>query len=97
MTVPFQSMSCRNISTSPKEKPDLICSFLMNMILLTLASAEGKQTPFTNQADNIIKLDKMILQSKKALNNIKPKRPLEPIVFQRFCLKTKVYRMNCQG
>ena len=93
--VSFQSMSCRIISTSHKEKPDLICSFLMILILLTLVSAQGKQMSFTNQAANVIKLDKMILQSNKALKDIKPKRPLEPIIFQRFCLKTKVYSMNC--
>ena len=95
LTVSFQSMSYRIIPTSHKEKPDLICSFLMILILLTLVSAQGKQMSFTNQAANVIKLDKMILQSNKALKDIKPKRPLEPIIFQRFCLKTKVYSMNC--
>ena len=46
--------------------------------------------PFTNQVDKVIKLDKMILQSNTALKDNKPKRPLEPIIFQSFCMKTSL-------
>ena len=65
------------------------------MILLMLFSAEGKQTSFTSQPENIIKVNKMILLSRKELKDNKLKKPLAAIIFQRCLLKTKACSVNC--
>ena len=55
----FLSRACRAGMLSRKEVPNIICFFLMSMILLMLVSADGRQMPSTNQADNVIKPDKL--------------------------------------